>query len=167
MDHIRWLKAVTKDDSVRSIGRTADIPERTVASQVDRKEISAGNVIKIAMGYNHHPVTALIDCGYLPAKYATAADPVAALRKVSEEELADEVLRRMNLAGDHRMLTMPLDELLELRAAADGTDGGADPKAKRARLARDSEPTPTETRQAKAAAVGKRLSRATNPRKRG
>ncbi|MDH6199249.1 lambda repressor-like predicted transcriptional regulator [Mycobacterium frederiksbergense] len=112
MDHIEWIKATTKGDATRAIGRAANIPDRTVASQIDRGHISAENVIAIAIAYGVHPVTALIDCGYLPARYATTADPVAALRSVSEDDLADEVLRRMKLAGDHTVLTTPVDELL-------------------------------------------------------
>lgn len=90
---------------------------RTIGDQRDRDRISAENVIAIAIGYGRHPVTALIDCGYLPARYATEADPIIALRKVSEDELAAEVLRRMKLAGDHVTLATPIDELPQLRAA--------------------------------------------------
>ena len=113
MDHIQWLKATTKGDSVRAIARTTKLPNRTLASQIERGRISAENVIAIAIGYGFHPVTSLIDCDYLPARFATTADPIAALREVSEDALAEEVLRRMKLVGDHTALTTPVDELVD------------------------------------------------------
>lgn len=112
MDHMEWLSATAKDDSSRAIGKRSGVSFRTIADQIDRGRISAENVIAIAIGYGRHPVTALIDCDYLPAQYATEADPVAALRKVSEDALADEVLRRLKLSGDHTALTTPIDELV-------------------------------------------------------
>ena len=113
MDHIEWLSATAKDDSSRVIGRRSGVSFRTIADQIERGRISAENVIAIAIGYDVHPVTALIDCDYLPAQYATKADPVAALREVSEDALAEEVLRRMKLVGDHTVFTTPIDELVD------------------------------------------------------
>lgn len=117
MDHSKWLAETVGGDKDRTIGERSGVPWRTIGDQRDRDRISAENVIAIAIGYGRHPVTALIDCGYLPARYATEADPIIALRKVSEDELAAEVLRRMKLAGDHVTLATPIDELPQLRAA--------------------------------------------------
>lgn len=122
MKHTEWVARVTKGESVRGIGRVAQIPFRTISDQLDRHRLSAENVIAIALGYGEHPVTALIDCGFLPPHFANEADPIAALRKVSEEALAEEVLYRMKLAGDHTVLTTPIDELLG-QSANDGQDG--------------------------------------------
>lgn len=119
MDHIEWLSATAKDDSSRVIGRRSGVSFRTIADQIERGRISAENVIAIAIGYDVYPVTALIDCDYLPAQYATKADPVAALREVSEDALAEEVLRRMKLVGDHTVFTTPIDELI---ASADDAE---------------------------------------------
>lgn len=123
MDHMEWLSATAKDDSSRAIGKRSGVSFRTIADQIDRRRISAENVIAIAIGYGRHPVTALIDCDYLPAKYATEADPIAALRKVSEDALADEVLRRLKLAGDHTAFTTPVDELIADRESASPENG--------------------------------------------
>ncbi|MEB3023444.1 MULTISPECIES: hypothetical protein [Mycolicibacter] len=95
MQHTEWLSATAKGDSRREIGRRSGISFRTIADQIDRGRISAENVIAIAIGYGQHPVTALVDCEYLPAHFAGTADPVAALREASVDELAEETLRRM------------------------------------------------------------------------
>lgn len=132
MNHTEWLKQVTKSASMREVSRRSGVAERTVASQIERNKFSAGNVIRIAVGFDAHPVTALVDCGYIDPEDAKAADPLAAIRKVTDDELADEVLRRLRLAGDHTALTTPIDELVEERGAAESTNdaevGAADPE---------------------------------------
>jgi hypothetical protein len=119
MKHTHWLAATAGGDSPRAIGTRSGVPWRTVNDQIRRNNISAENVIAIAIGYGKHPVTALIDCGYLEARFATEADPIAALRQVSEDDLADEVLRRMKLVGDHTVLTTPIHELRAARTEGD------------------------------------------------
>lgn len=125
MTHTEWVTKVTKGDSARGIGRTAGISFRTIADQIERGKISAENVIAVAIGYNAHPVTALVDTGYLPAEYLRSGDPVAALRLVSEDALAEEVLRRMRLVGDHTAFTTPVDDLARQREHS-GPESAAD-----------------------------------------
>lgn len=111
MKHVKWLEDVTGGDSVRAVARVSGIPSRTVADQVKKGRFSPESVIAIAVGYARHPVTALVDCGYLPEQFALTADPVAALRQASDDDIAAEVLRRMKLGGNHAALTTPVDEL--------------------------------------------------------
>lgn len=111
MQHSEWLETTTRHDSLRAIGRTAGIPFRTITSQSEREAISAENVIKIAVAYDCNPVTALIDTGYLDEQWANATDPLVALRKVTEEQLAAEVLRRMRIGVETDALITPVDEL--------------------------------------------------------
>lgn len=115
MKHSDWLDQTTDSESVRAIARRIDIPQRTLANQVDRDHISPENVIAIGIEYTGHPVRALVDTDYLPEQYAADVDPVTALRTVTEEELADEVLRRMKLPGAHDTFTTPVDELAARR----------------------------------------------------
>lgn len=95
MKHTEWLNQISKDGAVHAIAQRAKIVPRTFARQVERGEISAENVIAIAIAYGAHPVRALVDTSYLDEKYARTVDPMTALRSVTEDQLADEVLRRM------------------------------------------------------------------------
>ena len=95
MKHTEWLNQISKDGAVHAIAQRAKIVPRTFARQVERGEISAENVIAIAIAHGAHPVRALVDTGYLDEKYARTVDPMTALRSVTEDQLADEVLRRM------------------------------------------------------------------------
>ncbi|WP_126316870.1 hypothetical protein [Corynebacterium kutscheri] len=111
MEHSEWFEEVS-NESVRKAAQTVGITHRTLAYQIEKNRITAENVIAIAIAYNHHPVGALVDTGYLEEKWAQQIDPMRALREVSEDDLADEVLRRMNSGG---ALDMPIDELISLR----------------------------------------------------
>ena len=118
MKHSEWLTATTHNDSLRAVGRNADIPFRTITGQTEREAISAENIIKIAVAYGHNPVTALVDTGYLDEHWATAADPIVALRTVTEEQLAEEILRRMKVGVETDSFTTPIDELAARRESA-------------------------------------------------
>ncbi|WP_296103787.1 helix-turn-helix transcriptional regulator [uncultured Corynebacterium sp.] len=115
MKHDQWLHQIT-DDSVRSAAKKIDVAPRTLATQLEKGRISPENVIAIAVAYGHHPVGALVDTGYLDAKWAEQVDPARALRTVTEDDLADEVLRRMKLGVERNgSLDTPVDELAQRR----------------------------------------------------
>ncbi|MGX1738578.1 hypothetical protein ACWIB8_05315 [Corynebacterium flavescens] len=116
MTHKTWFTETTSGDTVNAAATRAGLVQRTLDRQLGRDEISAENVIKIAIAYNAHPVRALVDTGYLDEKYARAVDPASAIRTVTEDELADEVLRRMKIGVKTDALTTPADELAERRS---------------------------------------------------
>lgn len=111
MEHTEWLASVTDRDSARTIAKRSGVPGRTVLNQMEKGRLSAENVIRIADGYGQSPVRALVDTGFIDEQWAETVDPITALRQVSEEDLADEVLRRMKLPGAHEVLDTPVDEL--------------------------------------------------------
>lgn len=122
MKHTEWLNKLSKSDAIHAIAQRAKIVPRTFARQVERGEISAENVIAIAVAYNTHPVRALVDTEYLDEEYARTVDPVSAIRMVSEEQLADEALRRMKLGVKTDVLTTDINDLAARRAGAPVSD---------------------------------------------
>ena len=115
MDHRAWFETATDNATVNAAAKTAGIVQRTLARQLARNQISAESVISIAEAYGLHPVGALVDTGFLNEKWATAIDPSHALRKVDEETLAYEVLRRMKIGAKTDVFTTPVDELSDRR----------------------------------------------------
>lgn len=111
MNNSEWLEKVTNSASVNAAANRAGIVQRTLSRQVERGEISAENVIAIAIAYGAHPVRALVDTGYLDEKYARTVDPMTALRSVTEGQLADEVLRRMKLGLKTDEFTTDINEV--------------------------------------------------------
>lgn len=117
IEHKDWVDRVSNSASNREISRMSGVPMRTIYNQIEKGNISAENVIAIAIAYGHHPVGALVDTGYLEEKWAQHIDPAHALRTVTEDELADEVLRRMKIGVEAGgSLDTPLDELAEQRS---------------------------------------------------
>lgn len=110
MEHKKWLATVT-NDSINTVARKIGVKQRTLAAQLDDNRVPAENLIAIAITYGVHPVGALIETGYLDREWGASIDPVQALRSVTDEQLADEVLRRMKLPGSHEPLVTPVDEL--------------------------------------------------------
>ncbi|WP_312715530.1 hypothetical protein [Corynebacterium flavescens] len=115
MTHRTWFTESTSGDTVNAAATRAGIVQRTLDRQLGRNEITAENVIKLAVAYGIHPVRALVDTGYLDEKYARAVDPASAIRMVTEDELADEVLRRMTIGVKTDALVTPADELAARR----------------------------------------------------
>lgn len=116
MNHSDWVEQISDGDAVNAVATKAGLVHRTFARQVERGHISAENVIAIAIAYEHHPVGALVDTGYLDAKWAEQVDPARALHTVTEDDLADEVLRRMKLGVERDgPLDTPVDELAQRR----------------------------------------------------
>lgn len=111
MNNSEWLEKVTNSASVNAAANRAGIVQRTLSRQVERGEISAENVIAIAIAYGAHPVRALVDTGYLDEKYARTVDPMTALHSVTEDQLADEVLRRMKLGLKTGEFTTDINEV--------------------------------------------------------
>lgn len=116
MEHAQWLESVT-DNSVRATAKRVGLAPRTLATQLEKGNLSPENVIAIAIAYGHHPVGALVDTGYLDGKWAQQVDPVHTIRKVTEDQLADEVLRRMKFGKAHGALDEPIDSLAARREA--------------------------------------------------
>lgn len=128
--HTEWFKRVTGGESNRSVSERAGISNVTLGRQLKAGELSADLIIKIADSYDESPVIALIDLGFMSAKWMTKIGTTTALTRVSDEELTDELLRRLRLLDD-----TPVDELAarrnsntsnidvpELRYVADDTD---------------------------------------------
>ncbi|CAB0944770.1 hypothetical protein FRC0477_00706 [Corynebacterium diphtheriae] len=114
MKHTEWLHMIAGDSAVNAIANRSGIVPRTFARQVKDESISAENVIAIALSYDAHPVRALVDTGYLDEQYATEVDPATALKEVSEQDLANEVLKRMIKGLKTEALTVPIEKVYNL-----------------------------------------------------
>lgn len=111
--HSEWFKRVTRNDSNRRAADLADISPVTLGRQLKANELSADLIIKIAQAYNESPVIALVDLGFISAKWMQEVGTTTALTRASDEELTDELLRRLRLIEDE-----PIDHLAERRKKA-------------------------------------------------
>lgn len=111
--HSEWFKRVTRNDSNRRAADLADISPVTLGRQLKANELSADLIIKIAQAYNESPVVALVDLGFISARWMQEVGTTTALTRASDEELTDELLRRLRLIEDE-----PVDQLAERRKKA-------------------------------------------------
>lgn len=111
--HTDWYKRVTRGDSNRHVSSRANISDATLGRQLKANELSADLIIKIAQAYNESPVVALVDLGFISARWMQEVGTTTALTRASDEELTDELLRRLRLIEDE-----PIDHLAERRKKA-------------------------------------------------
>lgn len=111
MEHTEWMKRVTRGDSYRRVAELAGVNDRTLANQMRAGELRPELVIKIAEAYEESPVIALVDLGFMSARWITEPGVVTALSRATDEELTDELLRRLRLIEDE-----PVDELARRRS---------------------------------------------------
>lgn len=128
-----WLANLT-DDSQNEAARRAGIPERTLYNQLGKGSLSVENVLKLAEAYDLHPIRALIDTCNVDPRWENVEDVKAALKAATPQELANEMLDRLEQAEasgttvDDEFNT-PVDELARRReeqsewgdAVADGS----------------------------------------------
>ncbi|MER0106701.1 hypothetical protein ABRP95_09780 [Corynebacterium sp. KPL2895] len=115
--HTEWFKRVTRNDSNRRAADLANISPVTLGRQLKANELSADLIIKIAQAYNESPVVALVDLGFVSARWLQEVGTTTALTRASDEELTDELLRRLRLLDDQ-----PIDDLAARRAGAPVSD---------------------------------------------
>lgn len=120
MEHTEWFQLITKGDPVREVARRASIPGKTLANQVNAGTLKPENIIKIAEAYNESPVYALVDLGFISARWVNEPGTITALSRATDEQLTDELLRRLRLIDD-----APIDELAQRRSniAGVGVEG--------------------------------------------
>lgn len=111
--HTDWYKRVTRGDSNRHVSSRANISDATLGRQLRANELSADLIIKIAQAYDESPVVALVDLGFISARWMQEVGTTTALTRASDEELTDELLRRLRLIEDE-----PVDQLAERRRKA-------------------------------------------------
>lgn len=110
-----WIASIT-EDGTNEIARKSGIAQRTFYNQLDKGTLTAENVIRVAITYRAHPLRALIDTGFIDPAWASIPDIEAALRLATEDQLADEVLRRMKISPDSTVFDAPVDDLAARRS---------------------------------------------------
>ncbi|EPD70824.1 hypothetical protein HMPREF1219_00119 [Corynebacterium pyruviciproducens ATCC BAA-1742] len=108
--HTQWLRRITRGDSNRQICDLAHLAPSTLGRQIREGRLDPAIIIKVAQAYEESPVIALVDLGYISARWITEPGIATALSRATDEELTNELLRRLQLLPDE-----PVDELVEQR----------------------------------------------------
>ena len=115
MNLTQWIEQVTGGATPQEIAKAANLPVRTVQHQLSTGRMSLENKILIGVAYRHHPMRTLVEWEVVNPEWASVPDIEAALRLAGEEQLADEVLRRM-LNGKTDVFDATVDDLAARRS---------------------------------------------------
>lgn len=144
--HNEWFKRVTRNDSNRQASERAGISNVTLGRQLKAGELSADLIIKIAQAYEESPIVALIDLGFVSARWMSEHGITTALTRASDEELTDELLRRLNLLSDESVDDLAEQRKLSVVSDADDMNDGTVGKFDYSEYAADSSEDETESR---------------------
>lgn len=111
MEHTEWMQRITRGDSYRRVAELAGINDRTLANQMRAGELKPEMIIKIAEAYEESPVYALVDLGFISARWVTEPGVMTALNRATDEQLTDQLLLRLKLIEDK-----PVDQLAAKRS---------------------------------------------------
>lgn len=144
--HNEWFKRVTRNDSNRQASERAGISNVTLGRQLKAGELSADLIIKIAQAYEESPIVALIDLGFVSARWMSEHGITTALTRASDEELTDELLRRLNLLSDESVDDLAEQRKLSVVSDADDMNDGTVRPFDYSEYAADSSIDETESR---------------------
>lgn len=121
-----WFKETVQGDTIAEVALKAGIIKTTAWRQYNNAlGFSAENVILIARAYHKSPVEALVEFGYIRADEMANGKTVARLHDASNDELLQELARRLKENADADWVNSPIIYREEFDMAAND-----DPNAK-------------------------------------
>lgn len=124
-----WFKETVQGDTIAEVALKAGIIKTTAWRQYNNAlGFSAENVILIARAYHKSPVEALVEFGYIRADEMANGRTVARLHDASNDELLQELARRLKENADADWVNSPIIYREEFDMAAND-DPNARPEA--------------------------------------
>lgn len=122
-----YIEQITGQSSIRQIATAIGLPQTTLNYQW-RGNIQPSTLAAICRAYNAPILPAFVMAGYITEEDAASVSTVRDIKTATDEELAEEVLRRMS-AGRNTVLEDPYGESnvtpVDFKRGAD-SDYGAD-----------------------------------------
>ena len=104
-----WFNETVQGDTIAEVALKAGIIKTTAWRQYNNAlGFSAENVILIARAYHKSPVEALVEFGYIRADEMANGKTVARLHNASNDELLQELARRLKENADADWVNSPI-----------------------------------------------------------
>lgn len=100
MNAHEWIVSVCGNDSNREIARKAKLSDATLSRQISKDALTFDVVIAIARGYDTSVISALVANGYVTPAEASIDSLDSALQTATDEQLVEEVHRRIVRGSD-------------------------------------------------------------------
>lgn len=101
-----WIRDAVGDASDREIAKVAGLGQSTLSRQRREGTVTVETVVGIARAYQVSVIPALLAMGIVTENDVAKFSAQARLKDASDEELADEVLRRMKAGSE--IMTAPI-----------------------------------------------------------
>lgn len=109
MDKKTYFAQLTHDAAINEISNKTGLSVSTLWRQYNKGcEFSAESVIIIARAYDENPVEALVEFGYIRADEMANGRTVARLHDASNDELLQELARRLKENADADWVNSPI-----------------------------------------------------------
>ena len=96
MNTIEWYENTVGDTSENSVATKAGINQRTLNRQLKAGRLTAETVAAVAAAYDRDVLDALVIAGLITREQIKRHGVRAALEAATDQELSDEVWRRMS-----------------------------------------------------------------------
>jgi transcriptional regulator with XRE-family HTH domain len=107
----QWFTEVVGDRSEREVARRVGIIQATLSRQLRADTLSPEHTVAIARAYGASAVAGLVSIGLITDREVKEAAGLAGIRDITDEALADEIVRRIQENDSHPSLTEPIVEI--------------------------------------------------------
>lgn len=104
-----WFSRTTKGDSVNSAAKLAGIPQASLNKRLQKGVLTMEDVTLISRAYTLNPIEELAKVDYLLRSEVDQVQHASALSDASDEEIAEEVWRRLVGGQAGEAITGPID----------------------------------------------------------
>ncbi|BDB58938.1 MULTISPECIES: hypothetical protein [Rhodococcus] len=105
----QWIRDTVGNTSIRKVATEAGLNHTTLARQIREGTLTAESVVKVARAYGVSVADGLQAIGVLTEEDVLPISVEKALQEATDEQLADEVLRRMKAGNE--IYDRPLSEV--------------------------------------------------------
>lgn len=106
---MRWIDDVRGTDSIREVARKTGMNQGTLNRQINLDQLSFETVRAVARAYARPVVAALVATGHLSREDVGYSESV--LAAASDDELVEEIAKRLRAAGATSAYDLPISEL--------------------------------------------------------
>lgn len=109
---MQWIDEVRGPDSIREVARRVGMNQGTLNRQINLDQLTFETVRDVCRAYERPLIPALIATGHITHEDAGIDRAEAALQSASEQQLVDEVGRRLGLPVPSRVYDLPISEAM-------------------------------------------------------
>lgn len=108
--HETWFTRATGNDSYNNAAARAGLAQATLNRRVTSGKLTPLDVIAVSRAYGHNPIEELARIGFIEKSEIRSLVNGPVLSLASDQEIADEVWRRLSSGGASGVFDQPLGE---------------------------------------------------------